>query len=139
MKLSHLAGAALFATLLAPPTLAQQTECGDTIFQRELNACAEQHLEAANATLETVYKTALARTKAIDVAAIADDMRAPGAETSLRRAQAAWIDYRESHCSLIASPSRGGSMEPMVISACKTDLAAARTRELQDMLDDFGG
>lgn len=140
MTLAHrLACIALLGTaVLAPAGLAQQTPaCADTLFQRELNACAAQRFETAAALLDIVYTTALDRTKAVDANAVADDTRPPGAEAALRRAHTAWADYRDAHCDAVASQSYGGSMAPMVISACKIDLTELRMRELQDLIDDL--
>ncbi len=117
---------------------AQETDCTDPFFQREINRCAALHFEKADAALALIYQDALVRLRAQDEDLKDVDPRLVGAENGLRNAQAAWIRYRDAHCEVMAVPSRGGSMEPMVISACKADLTEVRTRQLKDMLDELG-
>jgi uncharacterized protein YecT (DUF1311 family) len=61
-----------------------------------------------------------------------------GAVKALKKAQRAWIDYRDGHCEGVGFEARGGSMEPMVVSGCKAGLTNNRIRELHDLIKGSG-
>ena len=130
-----------FAALLTPvcqkPAYAQDA-CTDPQYQREMNACARQRFEEADRHLNIAYAAMveMAKTQDIDNAQISPTWA--GAEAALRKAQRAWIDYRDGHCEGMGMGARGGSMEPMLVWTCKESLTATRTRELRDMFEEMG-
>jgi uncharacterized protein YecT (DUF1311 family) len=56
-------------------------------------------------------------------------------EESLREAQRAWVTFRDLACEVESLVAEGGSMQPMIYSACLTTLTEERT----DALRYFGG
>ena len=125
-----------FALLLAAQD--PQWNCANPQAQQEMNYCAGQDAERADAELNTVYRTAIASAQAADRDyARADPGGAsahsgePGEEATLREAQRAWVAFRDAHCRLESFEARGGSMQPMLEGGCRATLTRARTAELR--------
>jgi len=75
-----------------------------------------------------------ARDKAWQDNATRPDNR-PGFFASLLEAQRAWLTFRDAHCRLEGYYARGGSLEPLLVSTCKTALTEARIGELRALAD----
>ncbi len=114
--------------VLAAPALAQEVDCANTSVQMELNFCAEQDWQAADAELNRVYKATMAAMTAMD-RTLPPELQ--GAATTLRDAQRAWISFRDKNCTLAGYAMRGGSAEPLLIYGCLRQMTANRTAELQ--------
>lgn len=123
--------ACLLAVRIASPALAQDIDCETAMAQQELNACAEQDWEAADADLNDAYKRAMAEMKDMD-ANMPEDLQ--GAADALRDAQRAWITYRDANCLHAGFPMRGGSAEPLLVYGCMAQMTEDRTAELLDWL-----
>lgn len=114
-----------------------QWNCANPQVQQEMNYCAAQDAERADAELNTVYRTAIASAQAADreyasyLTGVAGRSGEPGEEASLREAQRAWVAFREAHCRLESYEARGGSMQPMIDGNCRATLTRARTAELR--------
>jgi len=114
-----------------------QWNCANPQAQQEMNYCAAQDAERADAELNAVYRTAIASAQAADreyasyQTGTAGRSSEPGEEASLREAQRAWVAFREAHCRLEGYEARGGSMEPMLEAGCRATLTRARTAELR--------
>jgi uncharacterized protein YecT (DUF1311 family) len=125
----------VFALLLAAQE--PQVNCRDPQVQQEMNYCAAQDAERADAELNIVYRTAIASAQAADreyasyQTGAAGPSSEPGEEASLREAQRAWVAFREAHCRLEGYEARGGSMEPMLEAGCRATITRARTAELR--------
>ena len=102
-------------------------DCSNTVTQLEMNACAEQDWMAADADLNAAYGAALAVMQDLDAAL---PRSARGAEANLRKAQRAWITYRDAACAAEGYAMRGGSAEPLLIYGCRARLTAERTQNL---------
>jgi uncharacterized protein YecT (DUF1311 family) len=116
-----------------------QVDCNDAQNQMDMNYCAAQDFEKADRQLNVVYKKAVASQAAIDKDA--EDETDPalfGAVKALKKAQRAWIDYRDGQCEGEGFQAAGGSMQPMLISGCKARLTGARTKELNDLISGEG-
>lgn len=113
----------LLPLLLVPlPALAQgDVDCATTSVQAELNFCAALDYEAADAELNAAYAAA------VEVARGYDGQQ----EALLRDAQRAWIAFRDAACSAEASLVDGGTMQPMVGSACLARVTLERTEDLR--------
>jgi uncharacterized protein YecT (DUF1311 family) len=120
----------LVLTCLALPAVAQDVDCRNTSVQMELNLCAEQDWQAADARLNRVYKATMAAMKAMDQS-LPPDLQ--GAAATLRDAQRAWIAFRDKNCNLAGYPMRGGSAEPLLIYGCLRQMTEDRTAELQEL------
>jgi uncharacterized protein YecT (DUF1311 family) len=111
-----------------------QWNCENPQAQQEMNYCAAQDFERADAELNAEYRRAIAAAQATDreeaTYRVEGDNR-PGEEATLREAQRAWVAFRDAHCRLEGYEARGGSMEPMLYSGCLATLTRARTTELR--------
>lgn len=131
LAMTRLYSIAALALLLAAPAMSQEVDCASAMAQQELNYCADQAWEAADAELNAAYKLAIAAMKDMD-ANMPDDLQ--GAEEALRAAQRAWVVYRDANCVAAGFPMRGGSAEPMLVSGCMERMTRERTAELQALL-----
>lgn len=121
----------LWGGLAIGPAGAQDTvDCDAPVTQMEMTYCAEQDWQAADADLNTAYNAAMAAMRETD-SYLPDNLK--GAADALRSAQRAWIPYRDAACAAYGYQARGGSMEPMLIYACRADLTRQRTGELMDL------
>ncbi|MFB2550072.1 lysozyme inhibitor LprI family protein [Ensifer soli] len=109
-------------------------DCANAVAQVELTYCAEQDYLAEDKALNAAYKDVVTRAKSID-----DDLGAAqgGALAALKKAQRAWIDYRDGQCDLAGYQAVGGTAQPMIIYGCLATQTKKRTEELRDLLADF--
>ncbi|MCA1444393.1 lysozyme inhibitor LprI family protein [Ensifer sp. IC4062] len=113
-------------------------DCQNAVTQMDMNICAGQDYDTADADLNEVYRRAVAATKAMDKELGEIDAAYVGAEEALKKAQRAWIGYRDGQCQLAGFEARGGSMEPMLVSGCLAELTRKRTAELKQLLEPRG-
>jgi uncharacterized protein YecT (DUF1311 family) len=117
---------------LAPLTaFAQDIDCNNQVTQLEMNQCS---FEAADAELNRVYADAIAFLQA------ADREYAPqGAseEERLRRAQRAWVAYRDAHCDAAGFQMRGGSAEPLLVNGCLRFMTEQRIADLESVMQTY--
>ena len=106
-------------------------DCNNAVAQQDMNLCAEKDFEAADAELNKVWKEARKAAKAMD-AEQRDELK--GADKALLAAQRSWIGYRDEECVLDGFEARGGSMGPMLVSACMAEMTRARAKELKEFI-----
>ena len=97
-------------------------DCSALIAQMDMNACAGDNDDAADARLNEVYKQLMA------------SRSDPVAKQSIRDAERSWIKYRDKHCEEATAEEEGGSIRPMMMSNCLQDETDKRIRSLQRML-----
>ncbi|CCE96859.1 hypothetical protein SFHH103_02364 [Sinorhizobium fredii HH103] len=126
--------------VLATSGFAQEPEvdCQKAETQRDLNMCADQEYQAADADLNKAYRKAIAAMQETDKELGGIDAAYVGAVEALKKAQRAWIGYRDGQCELAGFEARGGSMEPMLVSGCLAELTRKRTAELKELLEAQG-
>lgn len=129
----------IFASLLLLSAVATDPEidCENAMAQPELNACAYQEYERADAALNAQWKLTAARMKEIDAGFDRTYDKRPGYYDTLLAAQRAWLTYRDQHCASEGYSMRGGSAEPMVISGCMAQLTDARTKQLKELIEEY--
>ncbi len=114
-----------------------ETDCDDPITQAEMNYCARQDFEAADAELNVQWPITAAtmklRDQSFDYYTI---KKGEGFFETLLEAQRAWIAYRDAHCMSEGYFARGGSMEPMLFSRCLARLTIERTAQLRKLAED---
>lgn len=115
-----------------PAAAQEQLNCANPGPQMEMNMCAWQAFEKADAELNQVWKEAQAAAKALDAREIKPYLR--GAAKALLDGQRGWIAYRDGQCELAGWEMHGGSAEPMVKSGCLEQLTKARTKELKEFV-----
>lgn len=124
--------------LLSSPELPEcDQEAMDAGVQSAMNICAAHEFAAADADLNAQWSITKAAMKERDEGwnesgSPAWDKR-PGYTASLLEAQRAWIKYRDAHCRVEGYTARGGSLEPLLVSTCKTTLTEARTAQLREL------
>ncbi len=112
----------------------QKIDCETATATTELNACADQDFEAADAELNTIYGEAL---KAIPEMAGEAPYDAQGWEGALRASQRAWVAYRDAECNdHVAMFWTGGTGATADIIGCKADMTRARTKALKERYAD---
>jgi uncharacterized protein YecT (DUF1311 family) len=122
------------ALALALPASAQQVDCSNAITQLDLNNCAAQDWEEADARLNEVYAETLAVLQEADASyPISGDSE----EDRLRAAQRAWIAYRDANCDSAGYPMRGGSAEPLLTYGCLRRMTEDRIAELKALTETF--
>lgn len=134
---------AIALLLLSAPIAAAQdgepeVDCQNAQAQIEMNICAGRDYEAADEELNAAYKVTMAAARKMDEQAREMGEHYVGAVDALKRAQRAWIGYRDGQCELAGFEARGGSMEPMLVSGCLADLTRKRTAELK-AVSEFSG
>lgn len=126
--------AAVLLMLLALPAGAQDVDCENAMAQQEMNLCAAQDYEEADAALNDAYRQARAAMKGLDANLSAGDR---GAEAALLAAQRAWLPYRDAACASAGWLMHGGSAEPLVVYGCLASLTRQRTEELLNLVEGF--
>ena len=97
-------------------------ESGVTV---DLVECSLKKLAGADAELNKAYRQLVSR--------LGDKKWA----VKLRTAQQAWIKYRDANCDYVSEFSGGGSAVTFEYNFCLADMTAARTKELQEMLNNI--
>jgi uncharacterized protein YecT (DUF1311 family) len=118
----------LIAAMLATPLLlagapaqaddADGIDCNNAMAQNDMNICADKDYRKADAALNRTYK---------------DTLKGQDAHTTdlLRKAQRAWIAFRDAECVYQNVENEGGSIYPMVYAGCLTRLTKLRTQQLK--------
>lgn len=133
---------ACFLFLVAGAAAAQDepdVDCGQASTQMAMNICSGREYEAADRELNAVYKQAMARQREIDADAAAMGPDMVGAVAALRKAQRAWIDYRDGHCDGFGFVGLGGSIRPLLVNDCMKTLTVKRTQELRELIAGLEG
>ena len=95
----------------------QADRCDSPQTQAEMNVCAAQTFLRSDQRLNVAYNKLM---KTVD----------PHRRPKLRAAQRAWLAYRDAQCAFEGSESEGGTMQPMLVSGCKSELTDARIEQL---------
>lgn len=118
---------------LAVVIAADELECNGDGTQAELNACAQQEYEQADAALNATWKELLESLDGQDTAL---------AET--RAAQRAWVKFRDAEVKAHFPLDEGedarvtyGSMYPMSYNGVMTNLTQQRTEQLRARIDEL--
>jgi len=122
----------LGVSVLVSGSFAQEYNCQNPQFQQEMNYCAYQDYLAADRVLNKQYQRAIAFARQID-AVLPENLL--GAEEALRQAQRAWIPFRDAACVAEGFISRGGTMEPLLVSSCLAFMTRQRTETLVNYAD----
>ncbi|MDX8445491.1 lysozyme inhibitor LprI family protein [Mesorhizobium captivum] len=108
------AGLVLLATV--PAAWGQECDRNDDS-QSMMTICANTDYEAADAKLNAAYKEIVG----------GNDKKA---NKLLQTAQRAWIAFRDAECAYSTADSEGGSIHPMEVSECLTEITNQRTKQL---------
>lgn len=109
--------------------------CDDPVAQQEMNWCAAQEFEKADAALNVQWKSTVAGMKTRDAEWDFSHDDRPGYFDTLLAAQRAWLAYRDTQCASEGYWARGGSLESLLVSTCKTRLTVERTQQLRFLIE----
>jgi len=101
---------------IAPAAWAQECDRNDDS-QSMMSICAGVDYQAADAKLNAAYKDLVGRNN-------------EKANKLLQTSQRAWIAFRDAECAYSTADSQGGSVHPMEVSQCLTELTNERTKQL---------
>lgn len=124
----------LILAVLSLPAGAQEMDCANTMVQMELNQCAYQDWEAADAELNAAYTQAMTLLQGWDENLPKNER---GGSVLLKEAQRAWITFRDKACAAEGYGVKGGSAEPLVIYGCMRLLTQERTAHLTTLFDAY--
>ena len=113
-------------------------DCANAVTQADMNQCAYQDYEKADKELNAVWKEAVKSQEEVDKGAAEMGPDYVGAVKALKKAQRAWIDYRDGQCEGEGYAALGGSMQPMLVSGCLAAKTVARTKELRELMQGMG-
>lgn len=138
MKKATIAALLLLSGIGIAHAQEDNVDCSNAETQADMNYCAGEDFDKADQQLNAVYKKAVASQAAVDKEAAEMSPVYVGAVKALKKAQRAWIDYRDGHCEGVGYEAVGGSMQPMLELGCKAQLTTARTKELQELIQGLG-
>lgn len=99
--------------------MTQKQRCGDGP-QQQMNACMAGEYRKVDARLNAIYREL--------IGALQDP-------STLRKAQKAWLRFRDLSCDYETSGvGRDGSLYPFSVAACRIDLTEKRIRDLEQYL-----
>ena len=117
--IAMVAGVLMGGAVVADPKT-PDTSCQGTGDQTEITDCYAREFRKTDAQLNAVYKSLL-------VALDAEH------QTLLRKAQRAWLTFRDADCNLDASEALHGSMEGMLVFMCMDAMTEKRIKDLQSL------
>jgi len=119
------------------PALAEDDppiDCAKTEIDSELAQCAYLDRMNSDDILNKVYKQAMADARQQDADELEISPNLVGAVKALKKAQRAWIDYRDGTCDGMGFKARGGTLEPRLIEICLKEMTEVRTKELRELM-----
>jgi uncharacterized protein YecT (DUF1311 family) len=96
-----------------------RAQCDDAKTTLQINECFAKELKKADAELNDVYRSTIKKLEAADAAL-------------LRKAQRAWLVYRDAQCEAGRALLDGGTGGPAAFLSCKLELTRKRTAEIQN-------
>lgn len=108
----------------------EKIDCNNAMSTVEMNYCAGEDFEQADAELNAVYAKSLA---AIPGMATEKPYDAKSWEQALRTSQRAWVAFRDAECDgHVPMFWGGGTGTTVAVLGCKTSLTKARTQEIKE-------
>jgi uncharacterized protein YecT (DUF1311 family) len=105
----------LFLVVMSPVAKAQCEEAKSTL---QINECFAKELKKAEVELSRVYHLTMKKLEPADA-------------VLLRKAQRAWLLYRDAQCEAEHALWGGGTGGPAAFVSCKLELTGQRTVEIQ--------
>ena len=124
----------LVLACLSLPATAQEVDCANAVTQMDMNQCAYDDWEAADAELNDAYGQAMVLLQGWDADLPKDEQ---GGAQALKEAQRAWITFRDKACEAEGYAMKGGSAEPLLVYGCMRQLTEERVGHLQGMVDAY--
>jgi uncharacterized protein YecT (DUF1311 family) len=108
---------ALLLLFFVPKLVAPQ--CKDAVSTKDIQDCMDSEWKKADRELNRVYQESLKRLK-------------PEQAASLKKAQRAWLTYRDAQCEANYKMFAGGTAAPLALTQCRVTLTQERTKTLKD-------
>lgn len=119
-RLSELAPLFILSFLLSVGgTSVAHAACNNPQTQTEMNICAHEDYKVVDAELNAIYSRSITGLS-------------QSHQSALKKAQRAWISYRDLACHSFGLSTEGGSMQSMLVSNCLADLTRQRIKILAD-------
>ena len=109
---------------------AQSANCDLAQTTASMVACLDRQYLAADAVLNSAYKSAMAQMESIDESLPKSER---GAQDALRGAQRAWIAVRDGTCAAAGFNWVGGSGQGIAIMSCMLTETKARSEVLAEL------
>jgi uncharacterized protein YecT (DUF1311 family) len=103
--------------LLFPSPITAQ--CKEAISTKDMQDCMDNEWKKSDADLNRVYQEFLKKLK-------------PEQATALKKAQRAWLTYRDAQCEADYKMSAGGTAAPLALTQCRVTLTQERTKTLKN-------
>lgn len=124
----------LIAATSAAEARPKNINCAKAESTVEMTYCADRDFIAADKSLNSTYRRAIRKTRERDLDEPYDARHYEGA---MRKAQRAWVGYRDADCKYLkAQEWSGGTGTSAAVLGCMTEKTTSRTRELQERFDD---
>jgi uncharacterized protein YecT (DUF1311 family) len=121
MKIVRMVAAALLLAIGAARA-DDKIDCkSQDLNQMQLDQCAGQDFEKADAKLNVLYKQMFPKYDAANAAL-------------LKKSELPWIAYRDAECDFATNGTAGGTINPMMDTICRTNMTNARIKELDAQL-----
>ncbi len=104
--------------LLFVPNLAS-AQCKDAVSTKDMQDCMDNDWKKSDAELNRVYRESLKKLK-------------PEQAALLKKAQSAWLTYRDAQCEADYKVFAGGTAAPPALIQCRVTLTQERTKTLKD-------
>lgn len=108
----------LFLVVLLPAPSLAAAQCKDAVSTKDMQECMDEW-KKSDAELNRVYQETLKKLK-------------PEQATLLKRAQHAWLSYRDAQCDADYKMYAGGTAAPLALTQCRVILTQERTKTLKD-------
>ena len=106
----------LLLLLFPSPVTAQ---CKEAISTKDMQDGVDNEWKKSDADLNRVYQESLKKLK-------------PEQATFFKKAQRAWLTYRDAECEADYKMSAGGTAAPLALTQCRVTLTQERTKTLKD-------
>jgi uncharacterized protein YecT (DUF1311 family) len=126
--------AALLLAQAAPSTADETVDCDNAQTQADMNLCAARDFKDSDAVLNAQWAETSARMKALDAELDREHDKQPGYFETLLDGQRAWLKFRDAQCLSESFMARGGTLQPTLVSQCKTYLTELRIQQLRNLV-----
>jgi len=116
---------------LAAQVVDAQNPCVTQRNQMEMNDCSRRNYDAANTDLNRTWRILLVEVRKFDREQ--EHATYPGVVS----AQRDWLKFRDSECKAEADQYFGASLRPVVLFDCLRRVTSARTKELNDLAEEY--
>jgi uncharacterized protein YecT (DUF1311 family) len=126
--------AALLLAQAAPSTADETVDCDNAQTQADMNLCAARDFKDSDAALNAQWAETSARMKALDAELDREHDKQPGYFETLLDGQRAGLKFRDAQCLSESFMARGGTLQPTLVSQCKTYLTELRIQQLRNLV-----